>query len=204
MPQNLATFEAAKMLTLSAAGTATSAAAAGLSTQLNQSYSFFHLDLPLWFFYIAMVVLTFMGAFLSLTTDYMRNSSGTTFSKFTTAVMVALFISFVVLPALIDKPSPALMMITSFIGGLSGTLLLYITMRLLGNKELQDAVIDLISQHVLKLITSVVDTVTEHLTKLISALAITIIASFLILPKLNDKPHETVTQQSDTREVKND
>ena len=202
MPQNLATFEAAKMLTLSVAGTATSAAAAGLSVQLNQQYSFFHLDLPLWFFYLAMVLLTFMGAFLSLTTDYMRNSSGSTLSKFSTAVMVALFISFVVLPATIDKPSPALMMITSFVGGLSGTLLLYITMRLLGNKELQDAVIDLIAQNALKLTTTALNVIVEHATKLISLLAVSIVASVLILPKLDDEPETRA--QPEHQEVQRD
>lgn len=181
MPQNLATFNAAKLLTLSAAGSAASAASLGV--QLNQPHAFFYLQMPFWFFIIAMVVLTFLGALLSLTTDYMR-SRGTTAEKLTTAVVVGLVISFVVLPTLITEPSVGLLMVTAFFGGLSGTILTYITLRLLNNKELQDAVIDLIAQRFVKFLGVILDLMTEHATKLATVVLTTIVASFVVVPQL--------------------
>lgn len=182
MPQNIAAFQTAKLLTLSAAGTA--ASAASISAQLGQTHNFLYLQLPLWLFLIAMIILTFAGAFLSLTTDYMR-ARGTFLSKFTTAVIVALFISFVVLPTIITEPSVGLMMITAFFGGLSGTILTYVFMRLLNNKELQDAVIDLIVNRAIKFAAVVIDLVTDHAAKLLSVVLAGIVASFVILPNLN-------------------
>lgn len=148
MPQNLATFEAARLFMLSAG---TAASAASLSVQLNQSHSFFYLQLPLWILFIAMVVLTFTGAFISLMTDYMR-SRGTLRGKLLTAISVGLFISFVVLPAFAKEPNPTLMLITAFVGGLSATILTYITLRVLNNKELHDAITDLIVKRVIEAI----------------------------------------------------
>lgn len=183
MPPNLATLESAKLLTLSTAGTA--ASAAGISAQLSQTHAFFYLQLPLWFFYIAMIVLAFAGAFLSLTTDYMR-SRGTFWGKFGTAIVVGLVISFVVLPTLITEPSAGLMMITAFGGGLSGTILTYVTMRLLNNKELLDAVIDLIVQRAIKFLGVALDLLANHATKLLTAVLTTLVASFVILPNLKN------------------
>lgn len=183
MQPNLATLEAAKLLTLSTAGTA--ASAAGISAQLGQTHAFFYLQLPLWFFYIAMIVLAFAGAFLSLTTDYMR-SRGTPWGKFGTAMIVGLVISFVVLPTLITEPSAGLMMITAFGGGLSGTILTYVTMRLLNNKELLDAVIDLIVQRAIKFLGVALDLLANHATKLLTAVLTTLVASFVILPNLKN------------------
>lgn len=201
MQPNLATLEAAKLLTLSTAGTA--ASAAGISAQLGQTHAFFYLQLPLWFFYIAMIVLAFAGAFLSLTTDYMR-SRGTACGKFGTAMIVGLVISFVVLPTLITEPSAGLMMVTAFFGGLSGTILTYVAMRLLNNKELQDAVIDLIVQRAIKFLGVALDLIADHATKLLTAALVGVIASFVVLPKLNSDLNTSLTSHYDEREVPND
>ncbi|MGP5435705.1 hypothetical protein [Psychrobacter alimentarius] len=201
MQPNLATLEAAKLLTLSTAGTA--ASAAGISAQLGQTHDFFYLQLPLWFFYIAMIVLAFAGAFLSLTTDYMR-SRGTAWGKFGTAMIVGLVISFVVLPTLIAEPSAGLMMVTAFFGGLSGTILTYVAMRLLNNKELQDAVIDLIVQRAIKFLGVALDLISDHATKLLTAALVGVIASFVVLPKLNSDLNTSLTLHYDEREVPND
>lgn len=200
MQPNLATLEAAKLLTLSTAGTA--ASAAGISAQLGQTHAFFYLQLPLWFFYIAMIVLAFAGAFLSLTTDYMR-SRGTPWGKFGTAMIVGLVISFVVLPTLITEPSAGLMMITAFGGGLSATILTYVTMRLLNNKELLDAVIDLIVQRAIKFLGVALDLLTNHATKLLTAVLTTLVASFVILPNLKNDIGANV-ERSVYQEVQSD
>lgn len=201
MPQNIATFEAAKLLTLSAAGTA--ASAAGISAQLGQTHAFFYLQLPLWFFYTAMVVLAFTGAFLSLTTDYMR-SRGTFWGKFGTALAVGLVVSFVVMPTIIAEPSAGLMMVTAFFGGLSGTILTYVSMRLLNNKELQDAVIDLIVQRAIKFLGVVLDLISDHAIKLFTAALVGIVASFVVLPSISNELGASLVLEPDYREMLND
>ena len=190
MPQNLAVFTTAKLLALSAMGAAASAAsaanAASLSMQLKEPYLFFYLQLPLWFLFITMVVLTFVGAFLSLTTDYMR-ARGTTASKLTTAITVGLVISFVVLPTFITEPTPGLMMLTAAVAGFSGTILLYLAGRLITNKELLDAVTDLIVQRAIKFLATALDLITEHATKLLAVVLTSIVASFVVLPSLSNE-----------------
>ncbi|KAA0915825.1 hypothetical protein [Psychrobacter sp. ANT_WB68] len=200
MPHNIAAFKTAQLLTLSAAGTA--ASAAGISAQLGQTHAFFYLQLPLWIFFTAMVVLTFLGAFISLTTDYMR-ARGTTASKLTTAIAVGLVVSFVVLPTIIREPSVGLMMVTSFFGGLSGTILTYVCMRLLNNKELQDAVIDLIAQRAVKFLGVALDLITEHATKLLTIVLTSVVASFVVLPQLKAELNASLVSNPDYQEVLN-
>lgn len=181
MPQNIAVFNTAKLLTLSATGAA--ASAASFSAQLNQTHGFFYLQLPLWFLFVGMVVLTFVGAFISLTTDYMR-SRGTMAGKVSTAVVVGLFISFVVLPTIITEPSAGLMLVTAFVGGLSGTILAYVALRLLSNKELLDAVVDLISTRALKFLGTALDLISEHALKFVAVVLTSVVASFVVVPQL--------------------
>lgn len=206
MPQNLAVFTTAKLLALSAMGAAASAAsaanAASLSMQLNEPYLFFYLQLPLWFLFIAMIVLTFASAFLSLTTDYMR-ARGTKTSKFSTALIVGLVISFVVLPTFITEPSPGLMMLTAAVAGFSGTILLYLAGRLISNKELHDAVIDLIVHRAIKFLGIALDLITEHATKLLTVVLTSIVASFVIVPQLKTELNVSSVLQPVLQEVIN-
>ena len=194
MQQRLAVFTTAKLLALSAMGAAASAAsaanAASLSMQLNEPYLFFYLQLPLWFLFITMIVLTFVGAFLSLTTDYMR-ARGTTASKLTTAIAVGFVISFVVLPTITSEPNPALMMLTAVTAAFSG------------NKQLQDAVIDLIVQRSIKFLGAALDLLSEHTLKLFGAILVGIVASFVMLPQLNEGLDAQVTLSADYTEVFN-
>lgn len=206
MQQSLAVFTTAKLLALSAMGAAASAAsaanAASLSMQLNEPYLFFYLQLPLWFLFITMIVLTFVGAFLSLTTDYMR-ARGTKTSKFSTALIVGLVISFVVLPTFITEPSPGLMMLTAAVAGFSGTILLYLAGRLISNKELHDAVIDLIVHRAIKFLGVALDLVTEHATKLLTVVLTSVVASFVIVPQLKTELNTSSVWQSAYQEVFN-
>lgn len=206
MQQSLAVFTTAKLLALSAMGAAASAAsaanAASLSMQLNEPYLFFYLQLPLWFLFITMIVLTFVGAFLSLTTDYMR-ARGTKTSKFSTALIVGLVISFVVLPTFITEPSPGLMMLTAAVAGFSGTILLYLAGRLISNKDLHDAVIDLIVHRAIKFLGTVLDLVTEHATKLLAVALTSVVASFVIVPQLKTELNTSSVWQSAYQEVFN-
>lgn len=206
MQQSLAVFTTAKLLALSAMGAAASAAsaanAASLSMQLNEPYLFFYLQLPLWFLFMAMIVLTFASAFLSLTTDYMR-ARGTKTSKFSTALIVGLVISFVVLPTFITEPSPGLMMLTAAVAGFSGTILLYLAGRLISNKELHDAVIDLIVHRAIKFLGVAIDLITDHATKLLTVVLTSAVASFVIVPQLKTELNANSVLQPALLEVIN-
>ena len=206
MQQSLAVFTTAKLLALSAMGAAASAAsaanAASLSMQLNEPYLFFYLQLPLWFLFIAMIVLTFASAFLSLTTDYMR-ARGTKTSKFSTALIVGFVISFVALPTFITEPSPGLMMLTASVGAFSGTSLLYLAGRLVSNKELHDAVIELIINRAIKFLGVALDLVTEHATKLLTVVLTSVVASFVIVPQLKTELNANSVLQPALLEVIN-
>lgn len=143
--QHDAVIATAKALVLSTAGTAASIASVGV--QLNQPHLFLYMQLPLWFFLISMVVLSFLGAFLALLTDYMKGN-GSKLGKFFTAFTVGIVLSFVILPTFVESPSVGWLQITAFFGAFSGTILLYILVRLLTNDELHNAVIDLLSDSV--------------------------------------------------------
>ncbi len=149
MHQNLAAIHAAKQLTLSTAGTA--ASVASLSVQLNQPHAFLYLQLPLWFFFVSMTVLAFIGAFLALMTDYMRNR-GTRTGKFVTALTVGLVLSFVILPTLIETPSVGWLQVTAFFGAFSGTILTYIVVRLFSDEQLHEAVLQVLKDSIIKLL----------------------------------------------------
>lgn len=161
MPHNI--YDAAQVatnITLASAGTAISAASLLVQTndasltlgaQLNVTHSFMYLQIPLWWFFVASVVLAFVGAFWSLNTDTLREG-GTRMGKLLTAATVGLISTFVVLPSVVDAPNVILMMITSLGGGFSGTVLLYLAARLINNKELHDSVIDIISEKIVAII----------------------------------------------------
>lgn len=203
MPQNVAVFQTAKLLTLSVTGSAATAGAVSLSMQLNQPQAFFYLQLPLWFFYIAMVVLTFVGGFLSLTTDYMR-SRGTLAGKMVTALSVGLVVSFVVLPTIITEPSVGVMLITALVGGFSGTTLVYVSARLLSSKELLDAVTDLIRDRAIKFLTVIADLIADHATKVITAVLAGMVASFVLLPGVSSETENSVALRPSYQEVTDD
>lgn len=150
--QHDAVIATTKALALSTAGTAASVASVGV--QLNQPHLFLYMQLPLWFFLISMVVLSFLGAFLALLTDYMKGD-GSKAGKFFTAFTVGLVLSFVILPTFVQSPSVGWLQITAFFGAFSGTILLYILIRVATNEELHDAVVGLLSDSVLSALKSV-------------------------------------------------
>ena len=161
MPHNLYNAtQVANQIALAATGTVVSAASLiaqtsdaslTLGAQLNVTHSFMYLQIPLWWFFIASVVLAFVGAFWSLSTDTLREG-GTRIGKLLTAATVGLIATFVILPSVIDAPNVILMMITSLGGGFSGTVLLYLAARLINNKELHDSVVDIISEKIVAII----------------------------------------------------
>ena len=126
-----------KLLVASGSGTVISAVSVML--QLNEQHEFLHLQLPYWYFLIATIALVFVGAVLSMTNDYMKHQ-GTFFGNLILAVIVGFVISFVVLPAINDKPTVVVMMLTAFFSGLLGTIFLRMILEIAADDELKDGV----------------------------------------------------------------
>lgn len=124
----------AKLLALSGSGTAISAVS--VMVQLNEPHAFLHLQLPYWYFLVATIILVFVGAVLAMTNDYMRQQ-GTFWGNLMLAIVVGFVISFVILPAINNKPTVVIMMLTAFFGGLLGTIFLRMILELGADDELR-------------------------------------------------------------------
>lgn len=135
MQNNIAVTEAVRHLAIGAAGTT-----ASLSIQLKTPHTFLNLQLPYWFFLLSMIVLVFVGAFLSLRIDYMQNN-GTPIGNFFTALIVGFVLSFVILPTLVATSSVGWMQIAAFFSGLCGTLLMRALLDILSNPQLRSTLV---------------------------------------------------------------
>lgn len=139
----------AKCLMLSSFGTAVTLAGAavtatksdGLWQQVNATQGYLGLHVPLWWFLLACVVLSFLGAFWSLTTDTLRGKGSVT-GKLLTATTVGLVGSFIITPAATETPNMVVMMVVSLFGSYAGTVLLYLTARMFNDDQLLDEVSD--------------------------------------------------------------
>lgn len=180
MPHRMEAVETARALVVSSSGTI-AAVAMGLVEQLNVTHEFLNLSLPYWVFLLSMAVLNFVGAGFATQTDYMK-ANGSRVGNFFTALSVGLFLSFVVLPTANPDASVGLMQIASFISGLCGTILSRVVINIMNRQDLQDAIVDLIVQQLIKFADITIKLISEHAIKLIAALLIGIIASLAILP----------------------
>lgn len=190
-----------KYLALSASGTV--AAAASIGQQLSVPHVYLNLQLPYWVFLLSMVLLNFIGAFFALKIDYMQ-ASGSAISNFFTAVVVGLILSFIVIPTISPASGVGLMQIASFVSGLCGTILLRVIINILNRQDLQEAIVDLIVSNSIKLANIVMALVVDHTSKVVTAVLTAIIASFVILPSLNDKLNDNSVPQEQVAEVQND
>lgn len=183
MPHRIAAIETVRAFALSSTGTV-AAVTVGLAEQLNAPHSYMNLQLPYWVFLLSMVLLNFIGAFFALKTDYMQ-SNGTKAGNFFTAVMAGFVLSFIVLPVVNPSSSVGLMQIASFISGLSGTILLRIAINIMNRQDLQDAIVDLIVQQSIKFADIAIKLVTDHATKVLTAALVGVVASLVLIPKIN-------------------
>ncbi len=190
-----------KNLALSGSGTIAAAAAASIGQQLNVPHVYLNLQLPYWVFLLSMVLLNFVGAFFALKIDYIQ-ANGSAISNFFTAVIVGLILSFIVIPTISPTSGVGLMQIAAFISGLCGTILLRVAINILNRQDLQEALVDLIVSNSIKLAKTVVELAVEHTSKFVTILLTTIVASFVIVPSINDRinnesPQAQVAEVSD-------
>lgn len=200
MQQDMA-IATVKYFAISSSGTL--AAAASLGAQLNTPHVYLNLHLPYWVFLVSMVLLNFVGAFFALKIDYMQ-ANGSKISNFFTAAIVGLILSFIVIPTLSPSSGVGLMQIASFISGLCGTILLRVIINILNRQDLQEAIVELIVSNSIKLANIVIGLVVDHTSKVVTALLTAIIASFVILPSINDKINDNSTSQEQVMEVEGD
>lgn len=200
MQQDMA-IATVKYFAISSSGTL--AAAASIGAQLSTPHVYLNLHLPYWVFLVSMVLLNFIGAFFALKIDYMQ-ANGSKISNFFTAAIVGLILSFIVIPTLSPSSGVGLMQIASFISGLCGTILLRVIINILNRQDLQEAIVELIVSNSIKLANIVIGLIVDHTSKVVTALLTAIIASFVILPSINDKINDNSTPQEQVMEVEND
>ncbi len=191
----------ATLKNLALSGSGTIAAAASIGQQLNVPHVYLNLQLPYWVFLLLMVLLNFVGAFFALKIDYIQ-ANGSAISNFFTAVIVGLILSFIVIPTISPTSGVGLMQIAAFISGLCGTILLRVAINILNRQDLQEALVDLIVSNSIKLAKTVVELAVEHTSKFVTILLTTIVASFVIVPSINDRinnesPQAQVAEVSD-------
>lgn len=139
MLDNISATVLAKHVSLYSGSTLLGLASIGL--QLQERHKYMQLDLPLWLFLIATVILIFAGAAFSLRTDTMRTETSKV-SKYLTACAVGIIVTFIVLPLVFKEPNPVWIMFTGVMSSFSGTVLLYLLTKVLQDKNLHDAIIE--------------------------------------------------------------
>lgn len=202
MPHRIAAIETVRLLALSSTGTA-AAATIGLAEQLNAPHDYMNLQLPYWVFLLSMVILNFIGAFLALKTDYMQ-ANGTKVGNFFTASLVGFVLSFFVLPVLNPSSSVGLMQVAAFISGLCGTILLRIVINIMNREDLQNAIVDLIVQQAIKFSDFAIKLFADHAAKVLSAALVGVVASLVLIPKINTSIDNQPMPQQQQVEVSND
>ena len=144
MPQNLIAIKIAQSAVLAAASTV--ASGVSIAIQLSAPHEYLGLQIEYKYFLIASIVLCFAGALLSLRVDFVKKLDSSQWSKVATAMLAGIVITFLILPLAVSTPSVLFLMITAFFGSLAGTILLHLTLELMGDKELLDAVKEAIKQ----------------------------------------------------------
>ena len=81
-------------------------------------------------------------------------------------------------------------------------ILLRVAINILNRQDLQEALVDLIVSNSIKLAKTVVELAVEHTSKFVTILLTTIVASFVIVPSINDRinnesPQAQVAEVSD-------
>lgn len=154
MFDNIGAVVVAKNLGLYTASTLMGVSSIGF--QLQARHRYMQLDLPLWLFLIATVILIFTGAAFSLRTDTMSGEGGRV-GKYLTACAVGIIVTFIVLPLVVAEPNPIWIMFTGVISSFSGTVLLYLLTKVLMDVELHTAIIEILKSAIKDFLIGVVN-----------------------------------------------
>lgn len=136
------------LVTLGVSGVTTIGATPSLIAQLNTLYPFLYLYLPLWYFFVMVVIVSFIGAVGALLTDVMDNEPNN-FKKIILAFGTGLISSFIILPSIVTAPSMGTLLLTALGASFSGTVLVFIFVQVLKDKTLQKTIKQSISKTII-------------------------------------------------------
>ena len=119
-----------------------------LVAQLNALYPFLYLSLPLWYFFVMVVIVCFIGAIGALLTDVMDNEPNS-LKKIGLAFGTGLVSAFIVLPSLVAAPSMGTLLLTALGASFSGTILVFIFVQVLKDKAIQTTIKQTISKTII-------------------------------------------------------
>lgn len=117
----------------------TTVTSVSITEQLNVLYPFLYLMLPLWVFFILVVVAALLGSLAALLTDVMENEKNS-FKKVLFAFGIGLTSTFIILPSLVATPTMGILLLTALGTSFSGTILVFILAQVLKDKNIQSAV----------------------------------------------------------------
>lgn len=160
MIDNFTAMSTLKHITLF--GASTVAGGVSLSVQLQERHQYMYLQLPLWVFLVATMVLIFAGAFVSMLTDTMQSETGKV-GQFLTALTVGIIVTFVCLPLVVAEPNPLYLMLTGVVSSFSGTVLLYLLTKVVTDEVLHRSILDIVT-------TGIKDSVTITVTRISDAI----------------------------------
>lgn len=132
--------------TLAVTGTTT--ASVSILEQLNVLYPFLYLQLPLYVFFILVVIMCLLGSLAALLTDVV-DTEPSSFKKVVLAFGTGLVSAFVVLPSLVVAPSMGTLLLTALGASFSGTVLVFILAQVLKDKTLQKTIRNSISKSII-------------------------------------------------------
>ena len=158
MIDNITAINTLKHLTLF--GASTVAGGVSLSVQLQERHQYMYLQLPLWVFLVATVVLIFAGAFVSMLTDAMQSETGKV-GQFLTAFSVGIIVTFVFLPLVVAEPNPLYLMLTGVVSSFSGTVLLYLLTKVVTDEVLHQSILDIVTTGIRESVTTIVTRVSD-------------------------------------------
>lgn len=150
---------------------AVASAASGLAQQLNQTHSFLYLDLPIWLFFAAAMVLAMIGSLVSLFIDLMATpplSPARLAVNLILGFLCGVVGAFVVLPSFTANPPMPLLLLTALCMSFLGTVIVRNIGELLRSAELWQSIKTLLKELIIELLEFFKDVVLERL-KLLAA-----------------------------------
>lgn len=172
-------IETAKMTLASISGAgfnavAATGSAAGLSNltlELGQTQQFLYLNIPIWMFFCAALLLSMFGSFASLFIDLMREANITR-AQMALNLVLGFFSgvigAFVILPAVTAAPVMPIMMLTALILSFVGTVLVRNLGDIIRDEQLAAIIKDFVLGSVLEVLTILKDIVISRLKALLS------------------------------------
>ena len=150
---------------------AVGSAASGLAHQLNQTHPFLYLDLPIWIFFAAALVLAMIGSLASLFIDMMSApvlSPARLGLNLMLGFLTGIVGAFVVLPSFTTSPKMPLLLLTALSMSFLGTVMVRNIGELLRSPELWNAIKALLNDGIIEALAFLRNLVIERFKLLVA------------------------------------